>query len=106
MNNPLYSPMNRRRNVTWQDPAPGIIAARRMNGIDYLRAIREGKVPAPPFARLLGFELETIEDGAVTFAMTPDERHYNPFGVMHGGVAASLFDSALCCAVRSSLATA
>jgi len=55
-----------------------------MSGIDYLRAIREGNAPAPPFARLLGFELEKIEDGAVTFAMTPEECHYNPFGVMHG----------------------
>jgi len=98
--------MNRTKNVTWLDPAPGIVVARRLSGIDYLRAIREGKVPAPPFARLLGFELETIEDGAVTFAMTPEECHYNPFGVMHGGVAASLFDSALGCAVQSLLPAA
>src|SRR2546423_1572837 len=98
--------MNRSRNVTWLDPAPGIGAARRLGGIDYLRAIREGELPAPPFARLLGFELETIEDGAVTFAMTPDECHYNPFGVMHGGVAASLFDSALGCAVQQLLPAA
>lgn len=98
--------MNRSRNVAWLDPGPGIVAARRMSGIDYLRAIREGKVPAPPFARLLGFEIEAIEDGAVTFAMTPEECHYNPFGVMHGGVAASLFDSALGCAVQSLLPAA
>ena len=98
--------MNRTRSVTWLDPAPGIAAARRMSGIDYLRAIRDGHAPVPPFARLLGFELETIEDGAVTFAMSPQEFHYNPFGVMHGGVAASLFDSALGCAVQSLLPAA
>ena len=95
--------MNRSKNVAWSDPAEGIVAARRLSGIDYLRAIREGKAPAPPFARLLGFEIETIEEGAVTFAMTPEECHYNPFGVMHGGAAASLFDSALGCAVQSLL---
>lgn len=77
-----------------------------MSGIDYLRAIRDGKAPAPPFACLLGFEIEKIQDGAVTFAMVPQEFHYNPFGVMHGGVAASLFDSALGCAVQSLLPAA
>jgi uncharacterized protein (TIGR00369 family) len=98
--------MNRTINVTWDDPASGISAARRMSGIEYLRAIAQGELPAPPFARLLGFELETIEEGKVTFAMVPAESHYNPFGVMHGGVAASLFDSALGCAVQSLLPAA
>ena len=95
--------MNRTRSITWDDPTPGISAARRMSGIEYLRAIALGEAPAPPFARLLGFEIEAIEEGKVTFAMTPAEFHYNPFGVMHGGVAASLFDSALGCAVQSLL---
>ena len=98
--------MNRTINATWDDPAAGISAARGMSGIDYLRAISQGKAPAPPFARLLGFELETIEEGKVTFALVPAECHYNPFGVMHGGVAASLFDSALGCAVQSLLPAA
>src|SRR4029078_11327692 len=79
---------------------------RTISGIEYLRAIAQGKSPAPPFARLLGFELETVEEGKVTFAMVPAESHYNPFGVMHGGVAASLFDSALGCAVQSLLPAA
>jgi uncharacterized protein (TIGR00369 family) len=95
--------MNRTISATWDDPAPGIAAARRMSGFEYLRAIAQGTAPAPPFARLLGFELETVEEGNVTFAMVPAECHYNPFGVMHGGVAASLFDSALGCAVQSLL---
>src|SRR6188508_2063132 len=98
--------MNRTRNVTWDDPASGIPAARRMSGIEYLRAIARGEAPAPPFARLLGFDLEMIEEGKVTFATAPAEYHYNPFGVMHGGVAASLFDSALGCAIQSLLPAA
>lgn len=98
--------MNRTRSATWDDPAVGIAAARRMSGIEYLRAIAQGGAPAPPFARLLGFGLETIEEGEVSFAMEPAECHYNPFGVMHGGVAASLFDSALGCAVQSLLPAA
>lgn len=98
--------MNRTWTATWDDPASGIAAARRLNGAEYLRAIVRGDAPAPPFARLLGFELESVEEGKVTFVLEPGERHYNPFGVMHGGVAASLFDSALGCAVQSVLPAA
>jgi uncharacterized protein (TIGR00369 family) len=95
--------MNRTRTATWEDPAPGIEAARLLSGIGYMRAIASGEAPAPPLARLLGFELEKIEQGGVTFAMDPAECHYNPFGVVHGGVAATLFDSALGCAVQTLL---
>jgi len=78
-------------------------AARSLNGLEYMRAIARGDVPAPPLARLLGFEVETVEEGAVTFVLEPAEYHYNPFGVVHGGVAATLFDSALGCAVQTLL---
>ena len=98
--------MNRTWTATWDDPASGIVAARRLTGAEYLRAIVRGDAPAPPFAHLLGFEIESVEEGKVTFAVEPGERHYNPFGVMHGGVAASLFDSALGCAVQSVLPAA
>ena len=98
--------MNRTWTATWDDPASGIAAARRLTGVEYLRAIVRGEAPAPPFAHLLGFEIESVEEGKVTFAVEPGERHYNPFGVMHGGVAASLFDSALGCAVQSVLPAA
>ena len=95
--------MNRTWTATWDDPSPGMDTARRMSGIKYLQSIVQGDAPAPPFARLLGFELESVEDGKVTFALEPAERHYNPFGVMHGGVAAALFDSALGCAIQTRL---
>jgi uncharacterized protein (TIGR00369 family) len=95
--------MDRTRTALWEDPAPGIEDALSLSGIDYLRAIAAGSAPPPPLARLLGFEIETIEEGRVTFAMDPAEYHYNPYGVVHGGVAATLFDSALGCAVQSLL---
>jgi len=78
-------------------------AALSMSGLEYMRAIARGDAPAPPLARLLAFELETVEEGAVTFTLEPAEYHYNPFGVVHGGVAATLFDSALGCAVQTLL---
>lgn len=93
----------RRLTVEWQDPAPLGRAAREMSGLDFLRAIRSGALPAPPIARLLGFDLVEVEPGRAVFAVTPGERHYNPIGVVHGGLAATLCDSAMGCAVQSLL---
>ena len=95
--------MNRTRTASWDDPAPGMEAALSLSGLEYMRAIAKGDVPAPPLARVLGFMVESVEEGAVTFALEPAEYHYNPFGVVHGGVAATLFDSALGCAVQTLL---
>jgi uncharacterized protein (TIGR00369 family) len=95
--------MNRNWTATWDDPASGAQSARELTGVEYLPAIMRGDAPPPPFANLMGFAVESVDEGRVTFALDPAERHYNPFGVLHGGVAASLFDSALGCAVQSQL---
>ena len=52
---------------------------------------------------LLGFRLVEVEDGRAVFEGHPDFQHYNPFGVVHGGLAATMLDSALGCAVHSTL---
>ena len=78
-------------------------AGRSMAGIDFLRAIRDRKLPAPPIARLLGFDLVEVEPGHAVFEVTPGEQHYNPIGVVHGGIAATLLDSAMGCAVHTTL---
>ncbi|HYF63908.1 MAG TPA: PaaI family thioesterase [Herpetosiphonaceae bacterium] len=93
----------RRRLVTWEDPLIGASAAPTMSGLDYLRAIIVGAIPPPPIASLLGMDLIEVEAGRAVFGITPAEFHYNPIGVVHGGVACTLFDSALGCAVHSML---
>jgi uncharacterized protein (TIGR00369 family) len=93
----------RERSFTWQDPMTGAAVAPTMPGIDYLRAIMRGEVPPPPIAMALGFELDEVAEGRAVFAMTPAEYHYNPIGGVHGGVAATLMDSAMGCAVHSTL---
>jgi uncharacterized protein (TIGR00369 family) len=62
-----------------------------------------GEAPPPPLASVLGFRLEDIEEGSVVVTLEPEEFHYNPSGVVHGGIAATLFDSSLGCAVQSLL---
>lgn len=90
-------------HVTWEDPAPAAREARRMSGLEYLRAIRDGRFPPPPIARLLGQTLVEIEEGRAVFEITPDEKHYNPIGLVHGGLLATVLDSAMGCAVHSVL---
>ena len=94
---------DRSRTVTWDDPLIGLRAARHMTGRQYLEAIRDGTVAPPPIAQLLGFQLDGVEEGRAVFIAEPAEYHYNPIGVVHGGLAATLLDSAMGCAVASRL---
>jgi len=93
--------MKRVLEVTWQDPVQLAEAGRTMPGIEFLRAIRDRRLPAPPIARLLGFDLVEVEPGDAVFEVTPGEQHYNPIGVVHGGLAMTLLDSAMGCAVQT-----
>jgi uncharacterized protein (TIGR00369 family) len=94
--------MNRSLAIQWADPAALASAGRSMAGIDFLRAIRDGDLPPPPIALLLGFTLTQVEPGHVVFECTPGEQHYNPIGVVHGGLAMTLLDSAMGCCVQTS----
>jgi uncharacterized protein (TIGR00369 family) len=95
--------MQRSRTFSWEDPLAAATSGRELSGIDYMRAIRDGTLPAPPIARLLDMDVIEVEDGRAVFAVTPAEFHYNPIGVVHGGLAATLIDSATGCAVQTTL---
>ncbi|MBS0248328.1 MAG: PaaI family thioesterase [Proteobacteria bacterium] len=62
-----------------------------------------GEFPQPPISEALGFRLVEAEPTRVVFEGTPELRHYNPIGVVHGGFAATLLDSALACAILSTI---
>lgn len=74
-----------------------------MTGIDFLREVQGGRLPAPPIGHTVDFTLDEVEPGRAVFSLTPGEEHYNPIGSMHGGVFATLLDSAAGCAVQSLL---
>jgi uncharacterized protein (TIGR00369 family) len=95
--------MVRTRTITWEDPVPGARAGRAMSGLDYLKAIQEGRIPPPPIAVLIDMRIVEVSEGRVVFAAQPAEFHYNPLGAVHGGLAATLLDSALGCAIHSTL---
>lgn len=93
----------RTRTVTWQDPM--IIAGQvgAASGLELLQRLIRGELPPPPLAELLGFRLVQVEPGFAVFEMEPQEFHYNPIGVVHGGVAGTLLDSAMGCSIHAML---
>ena len=72
-------------------------------GLDLLRGIIDGRYPIPPIAELLGFHLAEVDFGRAVFRSTPEFKHYNPLGTVHGGYAATLLDSCMGCAIHSTL---
>ena len=96
--------MKRTLEISWEDPVALAQAGRSMSGIEFLRAIRDGKLPHPPICQLLGYRFTLVERGHVVFEIAPAEQHYNPIGVVHGGIAMTLLDSAMGCAVQTEMA--
>jgi uncharacterized protein (TIGR00369 family) len=74
-----------------------------MSGIDFVRAMFAGKLPAPPIMQTVEPFDSSAEPGVVAFHSIPGFRHYNPIGSVHGGYAATLLDSAMGLAVHSML---
>jgi uncharacterized protein (TIGR00369 family) len=74
----------------------------RLTGLEVLRAMISAKRRAP-IAKTLEFDLVEVEEGRALFRGTPGPHAYNPIGVVHGGYAATLLDSACGCAVHASL---
>lgn len=93
----------RTRTITWEDPWLLAEAGRALSGIEFLQKIVAGELPPPPLAALMNFDLVEVSEGYAVFAVDPAEYHYNPIGVVHGGLAATLLDSAMGCAVHSTL---
>ena len=80
---------------------PQVMAS--MTGLDFVRAIFDGRLPAPPIMQpILPFD-SAAEKGTVAFSTVPAFRHYNPIGLVHGGYAATLLDSAMGLAIHTML---
>jgi uncharacterized protein (TIGR00369 family) len=93
----------RERSYTWGDPAVAATEAREQDGLAFLQALLDGRLPAAPIANTLDFTPVSVEAGSVVFEFTPAEFHYNPIGTVHGGMIATVCDSACGCAVQSLL---
>ena len=88
----------RSRQIAWQDPVPTAAAGAQMAGLDYVRAIQAGELSV-----VMNYSIAELEEGRAVFVGEPGEEHYNPIGVVHGGYASTILDSALGCAVHTTL---
>lgn len=93
----------RTRKVTWEDPMITARAVAGMSGLEFLQAIAAGDLPNPPVGELLGMRPVEGEPGRVVFALDVGEHLYNPIGSVHGGMLSTLLDSAISCAIQSTL---
>jgi len=82
----------------------GLRNASGMSGLEFLQAILDGKISGPPIAATMGFSPLSMEAGKASFVGEPGEHLYNPIGVVHGGYAMTILDSAMGCAVHTTLA--
>jgi uncharacterized protein (TIGR00369 family) len=93
----------RSRTYTWADPMETAAQLGQMGGLEALQALMRGEIAPPPIAATLDFRLREVEEGRAVFEVIPADFHYNPIGVVHGGLAATLLDSAMGCAVQTTL---
>ena len=93
----------RTRTYAWQDPLATAQRARGLTGLEFLRKIVAGELPPPPIADTLDYTLLEVDEGRAVFGIEPAEIHYNPIGMVHGGIPCTLLDSAMGCAVHSTL---
>ncbi len=94
----------RTRTYSWTDPAELRGAAMTSTGLEFIsRSLNAGGSPAP-IGATIDMRSVAVTEGEVTFAITPQEFHYNPLGTMHGGIFATILDSACGCALHTTLA--
>lgn len=93
----------RTRTISWEDPRTLFGIARTMSGLDFMRKILHGEVRLPPVMELIDFRFARVDPGEVDFTFTPQEFHFNPIGAVHGGIACTLLDSAMSCAIYAAI---
>lgn len=93
----------RQRTYEWPDPARALQRITTMSGLEYLGAILSGELSGPPAMSTFGIRPKAVREGEVVFELVPAEFQYNTMGAIHGGVIATVLDTAAGCAVHSAL---
>jgi len=84
----------------------GTVSAEQQNamtGLEFVQGLANGALPLNTIAQTLGYDIVEAEDGRVVITAEPRDTHLNPAGTVHGGLAATLLDSCMGLAVRSTL---
>ena len=89
----------RTRTYSWEDPFALRDTMADRSGLELMQMMARGELPPPPIAKTLGFRLVEAERGHAVFECEPAEYHYNPIGIVHAGLAMTLMDSSMGCAL-------
>jgi uncharacterized protein (TIGR00369 family) len=76
---------------------------RALGGLAFVQGLVDGSLPLNTIAQTLGYDVSEAESGRVVVTLVPDDSHLNPSGTVHGGLAATLLDSAMGLAIWSTL---
>ncbi|GFE63455.1 PaaI family thioesterase [Litoreibacter roseus] len=74
-----------------------------MSGLEFMHGMASGALAGPPIAGLLNYRVTMVQEGHVEFRGSPEFQHTNPMGTVHGGWYGSLLDSAMACAVMTTV---
>src|SRR4051812_50174915 len=92
----LFSPAQRReRVVEWQVPAPVAKVGVGLSGMDAMLGIRDGRLPPPPFSKVIGFVMAVVEPGRVVLGLEPREELEKTLRPPHGATTPALDDTPL-----------
>jgi uncharacterized protein (TIGR00369 family) len=76
---------------------------RALGGLAFVQGLVDGSLPLNTIAQTLGYDVSEAESGRVVVTLVPNDSHLNPSGTVHGGLAATLLDSAMGLAIWSTL---
>lgn len=93
----------RSKTFEWADPLATAEQVVGMSGLEYMHAVRDGTAAWPPMGVLMSLEMVEAERGRVVLRSTPGEEHYNPLGIVHGGLLCTLLDTVIGCATHTTL---
>lgn len=94
---------SRERTVSWQDASTVVPLVAGLTGLEIMRGIRDGVLPPPPMARLIGFRCVVAEPGEIAMRLEYDPSLENSIGMLHGGAAAAMLDTAMGAAAHTML---
>lgn len=89
--------------ISWVTLANYADQIKGLSGLEHMKMVKEGRLPEPPILKLIGFRHGDVEPGRIVFEFDPREQHFNGIGIVHGGVAATLLDSAMGTAIYTKL---
>ena len=84
----------------------GKVSAERqkeMTGLEFVQGLAQGTLPLNKMAQTLDYDITEAENGRVVVTANPKEIHLNPWGTVHGGLAATMLDSCMGLAIQSTL---